>query len=623
MSFLNPIAFWGFLALAIPVILHLLKQSPARPKDWAAMEFLLEREALSARKYSLRRWLLLLSRLLFVACLVMALAQPIGSIFTFQKNSPDTVFILLDRGAEMNAVNVAGGPTLREQAIEKVQKALRGGNPRLYLIDSASLEVTPILSQEALPLLSQVSQTDLSADLSKLLDKAVSTISQGEYGNVEVWVLSSNDEHLWKTESPRWESMRNTLNDSGDNILLKYFSLQGGDGGDQALYLKDTEKLDGRLLLNLRVEGVRYEQSLLLSGETNTGDVLEYTLDVSPNQLDYQVLIPMEAGVIAGELAIPEDLNSRNNTVYFSSGPPAEIKTLVVTESGEDEVTQHLMKAVALSSRPQYTVKWINPDDFLLADLSEYELVIWLANGDSLTRDILEEYLQTGKRALIFPSFAGESSKEGWFYSQMKVANQGEFFTVSEWNEKDGPWRNSINGERLPLDLLQVIQTVKVKVEGSAVLARYDEGEVLLQRSFFDDGVAYFCSSIPHRSWSNIENLGLHVVMIQRILGSISKNKGGGYMQRLEVGEGVVYAGLYGEEKITAYNRPFKGESRPLEKGEIKKLIKNTGFSEVSSKGNTFSSWAHLVLMWSVVFLLIEAVLQLSIWPRTKEASHG
>jgi len=42
MTFLAPLALLGLLALAVPLVLHLIKRSEVKGMDWAAMEFLIE-----------------------------------------------------------------------------------------------------------------------------------------------------------------------------------------------------------------------------------------------------------------------------------------------------------------------------------------------------------------------------------------------------------------------------------------------------------------------------------------------------------------------------------------------------------------------------------------------------
>ncbi len=76
MQFLYPAVLWGLLALAIPLIIHLFNFRRTRKVLFTNVAFLkkVETETSSFRK--LKQWLIMASRMLFIAALVMAFAQP-------------------------------------------------------------------------------------------------------------------------------------------------------------------------------------------------------------------------------------------------------------------------------------------------------------------------------------------------------------------------------------------------------------------------------------------------------------------------------------------------------------------------------------------------------------------
>ncbi|MFT5884777.1 MAG: hypothetical protein ACI9IP_001234 [Arcticibacterium sp.] len=86
MQFLHPGILWGLLALAVPIIIHLFNFRKTRKVYFTNVAFLkkVETETTSFRK--LKQWFILLSRLLFIAALVLAFAQP----FIPSKNGVDS-----------------------------------------------------------------------------------------------------------------------------------------------------------------------------------------------------------------------------------------------------------------------------------------------------------------------------------------------------------------------------------------------------------------------------------------------------------------------------------------------------------------------------------------------------
>src|SRR5262245_25116318 len=75
MGFLNVLMLLGLVAVAIPVIIHLLSRRRFEVVDWGAMQFLQVSET-TRRRLFLEELLLLLLRMGLIAVLVLGLALP-------------------------------------------------------------------------------------------------------------------------------------------------------------------------------------------------------------------------------------------------------------------------------------------------------------------------------------------------------------------------------------------------------------------------------------------------------------------------------------------------------------------------------------------------------------------
>lgn len=76
MSLLFPAGLAALAALLLPLLLHLQRQAEARPTDFAALRWLAEKLR-PRQRLRLQEWLLLLLRLLLVACIALLFAQPV------------------------------------------------------------------------------------------------------------------------------------------------------------------------------------------------------------------------------------------------------------------------------------------------------------------------------------------------------------------------------------------------------------------------------------------------------------------------------------------------------------------------------------------------------------------
>jgi hypothetical protein len=76
MSFLNPYLLFGSLALAIPVLIHLVRREKSEIIPFSSLMFLLKVPKRSIRQQKMKNLLLMALRLLLLALLVGAFARP-------------------------------------------------------------------------------------------------------------------------------------------------------------------------------------------------------------------------------------------------------------------------------------------------------------------------------------------------------------------------------------------------------------------------------------------------------------------------------------------------------------------------------------------------------------------
>ena len=105
MGFLNPLFFFGALAAAVPILLHLIRREHARKIEFPSLMFLRRISKKTIRYQKLRHLLLLLLRVLAILLVVLAFTRP------YRKNAQSAVpagtptsahIIVLDNSMSMN-----------------------------------------------------------------------------------------------------------------------------------------------------------------------------------------------------------------------------------------------------------------------------------------------------------------------------------------------------------------------------------------------------------------------------------------------------------------------------------------------------------------------------------------
>src|ERR1700757_1756281 len=126
MSFLYPSFLFALAALSIPIIVHLFNFRRYKKIFFTNVRFLKEVQQESRAKSTLKRLLILTSRLLALGCLVMAFAQPILPGEHVVKKGVRMISLYIDNSFSMQAANKNG--TLLEDAKHKATEIIKASS---------------------------------------------------------------------------------------------------------------------------------------------------------------------------------------------------------------------------------------------------------------------------------------------------------------------------------------------------------------------------------------------------------------------------------------------------------------------------------------------------------------
>jgi len=190
---------WGLVAVAVPVIIHLINMLRHRRVEWAAMEFLLISQKKHRTWIIFKQLLLLLLRMLAIAAIVILVAGPkmrnwvgrlIGSSTTHHIVLLDDSFSMSDRWADKTAFGEAKG------VVKKIgEAAFHRGQDQVFTLlrfSSAVRHQRPALLQEKI-------KTGFDARLQEELDAI--TVSETAPGPGPA--LEALDEILDESEDQR------------------------------------------------------------------------------------------------------------------------------------------------------------------------------------------------------------------------------------------------------------------------------------------------------------------------------------------------------------------------------------------------------------------------------------
>ncbi|PYS56239.1 MAG: hypothetical protein DMG13_00385, partial [Acidobacteria bacterium] len=152
MSFLNPFFLIGSVALAIPVLIHLVRREKSEIVPFSSLMFLLKVPKRSIRQQKIKNLLLMALRLLILALLVGAFARPYLTQPAKPSADPDrnrSIILMLDNSYSMRyGTNFE---RLKAEAVSRID-AMRAGDRMALLAfnDSAMPLAIPTSDKNAL-----------------------------------------------------------------------------------------------------------------------------------------------------------------------------------------------------------------------------------------------------------------------------------------------------------------------------------------------------------------------------------------------------------------------------------------------------------------------------------------
>lgn len=136
MTFLAPAALALIGAIAVPLVLHLLRRKQGEPVEFPALRYLLRAQREFSRTLKLRNMLLMLVRIAAVLALALAAARPIGRLVG-GGHSPTALAVVLDNSLSTSLV-VNGQPVLarlKDAARAALARATTGDRAWLVTAD--------------------------------------------------------------------------------------------------------------------------------------------------------------------------------------------------------------------------------------------------------------------------------------------------------------------------------------------------------------------------------------------------------------------------------------------------------------------------------------------------------
>ncbi|MTI32533.1 BatA domain-containing protein [Xanthovirga aplysinae] len=524
MSFLYPQFLLGLLALSIPILIHLFNFRKAKKVYFSNNQFLqLVREA-SSSKLRLKHWLVLLSRLFFVAFLVFTFTQPFIPAKEEQLDGND-VLIYLDNSMSMSNESRNGVSGLEEGLtyVNSLLSLYPKGTNYIFLTNEFSSSSKFFKNgDEVKELVTETHLSGVSRDFNQVLSRLQAESEKFDAQNADFYFISD----FQKTtvgEPQNWNLRKGAnyhyipvefneiSNVFVDTVFLNNPFLIAHENNTLSAVLRNEgnsnlEDLEVRLFIN---EVQYYTASLtLMVGDSKT---IHFNL---PNNLpDHSKF----------RLSFEEFPVTFDNDFYFNLDRKGKIRVAEVHSRNASPLPGKAFGNTQLFEFRAFTEENVNYNE-----LSQSNLIILneVDKLDAPLRELLEDFISLGKSVVVIPSSNPRSST----YSYLEDIRIKSFtaFSAPKQNlaslDLENPFFENIFENREEEFEMPLARPYMKLQGGSESLISYKTGEPFLLRGGIKDNVYFFAT--PFRdAFTSFQKHAIFVPVLYRIA-SFSKEGG-------------------------------------------------------------------------------------------------
>ena len=575
MSFLNPYLLFGSIALAVPILIHLVRREKSEIIPFSSLMFLLKVPKRSIRQQKIKNLLLMALRLLILALLVGAFARPYmtqPANPAANANSNRGVVLLLDTSYSMRYGN--NFDKLKSEAQRRID-SLRAGD-RMALIafnENASLVSRPTSDKNALKAALDTVEPSFEAtrfyEAFALADRVLSEFA----GDQRQLVIISDFQRNGWNRSSRESVIATDVKTETVNLAVKDWTNVGIDSVsvDQTSF---TRTYSGRLIARVHNYSKDKPVEVPLSVTLNDKEVGRKPVTVSANSTALAEFtgFDLPLGFSKGRVRIDaQDPLKVDNEFLFVIERREKLKVLVV-DAGKPKQSLYLRQAYTSTAELPFEVTIVTGSAVTPEEVGKHEVVIIndVPRLPDKVREKMDELRKTGQGQLII---LGENAEIAWWNSYAKLpvkAIQRIFVpkdrgrpsvSLTTYDQNHSIFKPFKTSTRVALNSAQFFAYVNVEAKpGAAVLAKYEDGSpVIVESANADHGLLVFNSTLDSR-WNDLPLKPSFLPLFHEIVRYLSRyNESRGWYA---LGEGIpVTAGL---ESVAAAVIDPKNERQTL-----------------------------------------------------------
>ena len=384
MQFKNPELLYALFLLVIPILIHLFQLRRFQKVEFTNVKFLKSVKLQTRKSSQLKKWITLLTRMLLLACVIFAFAQPFIPNTEDFNETQETV-IYLDNSFSMEAKGSNG--TLLNEAIQDVINTLPEDETISLFTNNKTYRNTTVKALKNDLIQLTHSPTQLNYDAAYLKGKQLFSNQGGATKNLVLVSDFQQKENLLNFETDSTIQLKlvqpkSTLvsNISIDSIFV---SNTTAETLDLIVKLSNESKPIDNVTISLFNDDV-----LLTKSAIDIDKEAEATFTIPNNK------------VLNGKLMIDDAGLQYDNTFYFNINSKPKIKVLAINESADDS----FLNRIYTDDEFDYKSFKLNALNFNLIPNQNLIILNELNTISNALKTALVAFKNDGEKLVIIPS---------------------------------------------------------------------------------------------------------------------------------------------------------------------------------------------------------------------------
>ncbi|MEM1122567.1 MAG: BatA domain-containing protein [Bacteroidota bacterium] len=529
MQFLYPSFLWALLALAIPIIIHLFYFRRFKKVYFTNVKFLKEVKEETSARSRLKNLLTLLMRLLAMAALVFAFAQPFIPVDKEVKKGQKSVSLFVDNSFSMNALSE--DVPLIEKAKQRAREIISAHSDedefQLLTNDFEGRHQRLVSKEDALSLVDEIKPSPAVRLLSNVVARQKQVLNAPEAENNIQYLISDFQKNI--------TDIQNYPDTLGEINLVPLQSVQEKNVSVDSVWFEAPVQMvnqSNRLVVRVRNHSDVPAENLRLALQYDGQEKPVGTLSIPANSsiIDTVNLSVQRTGWHEGKLSVTDYPVQFDDHYFFAFNVAEAIQVLAINELQPNKYIN-----AAFNGAPYFEIENKLSRNLDYSQFPNYQMIVLnelTAISSGLAFE-LNQYTRNGGNVLVFPSRNANLETYKAFLSAFQanqlVALEEQEKTVGRVNYEEFIFKDVFENRRANLKLPVTQVNYKMTALGRSKeerLLTYRDGSSFLSKYRLDKGNLYLCAAPLEEESSNlVKNGEIFIPMLYKMAISSGKDQ--------------------------------------------------------------------------------------------------